>query len=396
MRRFILSIFALAALSTVLPAQNETPAKYKLYGFIRNYAVFDSREVMAGTDDLYFYMPKDEAMIGDGIDNNANPSFRLLSLTTRLGLDVSGYQYGNMKIAGKVEADFYCKSGSTAVLRLRQAYIGLSWDKLLLTIGQTWHPMAVDMPHIVNLDKSVTLTGGILYGMQYLPVGPTSNTNLATTKSADFMKYGLIPEVYAGLAIKPVSGLTAKLGANLYSIKPRRKDERGTLSDRLTTVSPFVFLQYTGKNGFQVRAKSIFAQAGEHMNLLTGYGVSSINSDGSWDYTPMRSTASFVSLQYGKKWQFMGMAGYMRLLGTAKDLVDTDHYWFNTSGASNIRQMLRFTPTLAYNLGKLTLAIEYNLTSVQFGSGMDNQGLVRDDLHWIFNHRILTMVKFNL
>ena len=105
---------------------------------------------------------------------------------------------------------------------------------------------------------------------------------------------------------------------------------------------------------------------------------------------------SFISAQYGKKWQVMGMIGYMRLLGTSEDLIDTDHYWFNNSGVSNIRQMFRATPTLAYNLGKLTLAIEYNLTGVQFGakSSMDAKGLVQDNLHWVLNHRILTMAKF--
>lgn len=425
MKKLILSFFALAALSTALLAQNETPAKYKLYGFIRNYAIFDSREVKAGTEDLYFYMPLDENKLANGTDLNATPSFRLLSLTTRLGLDVSGYQFGSMKLNGKVEADFYCKSGSTAILRLRQAYIGLTWDKLgknaensfLLTIGQAWHPMAADMPHIVNLEtgapfnpfnrspqimanysfgKKVTLTAGAIYGMQYLPVGPTSNEDLKVTKSANYMKYGLIPEIYAGITLKPTSSFTAKVGANLFTIKPRWKDELGPLSDRLITVSPFVFLQYTGKNGLQIRAKSIFAQAGEHMNLLTGYGVSKINNDGSWEYTPMRSTASFISAQYGKKWQVMGMIGYMRLLGTSEDLIDTDHYWFNNSGVSNIRQMFRATPTLACNLGKLTLAIEYNLTGVQFGakSSMDSKGLVQDNLHWVLNHRILTMAKF--
>ena len=425
MKKLILSFFALAALSTALLAQNETPAKFKLYGFIRNYAIFDSREVKAGTEDLYFYMPVAENKLANGTDLNATPSFRLLSLTTRLGLDVSGYQFGSMKLNGKVEADFYCKSGSTAILRLRQAYIGLTWDKLgknaensfLLTIGQTWHPMAADMPHIVNLEtgapfnpfnrspqimanysfgKKVTLTAGAIYGMQYLPVGPTSNDDLKVTKSANYMKYGLIPEIYAGITLKPTSSFTAKVGANLFTIKPRWKDGLGPLSDRLITVSPFVFLQYTGKNGLQIRAKSIFAQAGEHMNLLTGYGVSKINNDGSWEYTPMRSTASFISAQYGKKWQVMGMIGYMRLLGTSEDLIDTDHYWFNNSGVSNIRQMFRATPTLAYNLGKLTLAIEYNLTGVQFGakSSMDAKGLVQDNLHWVLNHRILTMAKF--
>ena len=414
MKKLFISLFALAALSNVLPAQEETPAKYKLYGFIRNYAIYDSREVKAGTEDLYFYMPKDEAMSGDK-DLNADPTFRMLSLTTRLGLDVSGYRYGSMNLSGKVEADFYMKSGSTAILRLRQAYVGLSWkdlgangnNSILLNIGQTWHPMAADMPHIVNLEtgapfnpfnrspqvmfnynfgKKVTLTGGFIYGMQYLPTGPAG-------KSADYMKYGLIPELYAGITLKPASSFMMKLGANMMNIKPRWE---GGLKDRLTTVSPFVFLQYTGKNGFQIKAKSILAEAGEHMNLLTGYGVSQVNADGSYEYTPMRSTASFISAQYGKKWQVMGMAGYMRLLGTTEDLIDPTLYWFNNSGESNFRQMFRLTPTIAYNLGKLTLALEYNLTGVQYGSNMDAAGLVQNDLHWILNHRILAMVKFNL
>ena len=33
---------------------------FKPYGFIRNYFTYDSRECIAGTGDLYFYMPKDE------------------------------------------------------------------------------------------------------------------------------------------------------------------------------------------------------------------------------------------------------------------------------------------------------------------------------------------------
>ena len=73
-------------------AQEETPSKFKLYGFIRNYIVADTRAVNAGTEDLYFYMPKDLSM-KDGIDQNDGFNWRFVSLTTRLGLDVSGYNW---------------------------------------------------------------------------------------------------------------------------------------------------------------------------------------------------------------------------------------------------------------------------------------------------------------
>ena len=57
---------------------------FKLYGFIRNYFVFDSRESVSGTGDLFYYLPKDVSM-KDGIDVNETPSFRFLALTSRLG-----------------------------------------------------------------------------------------------------------------------------------------------------------------------------------------------------------------------------------------------------------------------------------------------------------------------
>ena len=123
-------------------AQEEKPAHFKLYGFIRNYVTADTREVNAGTHDLFFYMPKDKNMQGD-VDLNAGFNWRYLSLTTRLGLDVSAYKFGRMNLSGKVEADFYSLSGTGASaiipqLRLRQAFVKLTWDEspLALTLGQ--------------------------------------------------------------------------------------------------------------------------------------------------------------------------------------------------------------------------------------------------------------------
>lgn len=406
MKKIILFGLSLLA-GTGLFAQQETPATYKLYGFIRNYAVFDTREVNAGTQDLYFYMPKDEKLV-DGTDMNAVPTFRMFSLTTRLGLNVSGYQFGDMKVGGAVEADFYCMNGSVATLRMRQAYVGLTWDdvaghKLLLNVGQTWHPMAVDMPHITNLETGApfnpfnrspqvmahyslgkaTLTGGFIFPMQFLPIGPDG-------KSVNYNKYGLVPEMYLGVAYAS-GGFTGKVGVDLFTSKPRYT--KG-LSDRLVAVSPFVFGQYT-QGKFQIKAKSILAQSGEHMNLLSGYGVSKVLSDGSYEYTPMRDWASFISCQYGKKVQFLATVGYMKQLGTTKDLVSTDLLWINTSAATSINEAFRFTPTIAWNIGKLTVSIEYNATAARFGRGERNARGLYGDGKWILNNRIENMVKFN-
>lgn len=430
-------------------AKIEKPSHFKLYGFIRNYFAFDSRESKSGTKDLFYYIPKDEALNAKGEDMNANPTFRFLAITSRVGLDVKDYQFGKTKVGAKIETDFYCMNGNVAVLRLRQAYATLGWDGLgkgqkqsaSLKVGQAWHPIAADQPYVIDLEtgtpfnpfsrtpqvmldynfsKNFTLTGGFIWQMQYLSTGPNG-------ASDSYIKYGCTPEFYAGVTFKSNNGFLGRVGMDVLSIKPRWRDANGSkVDDRLTTVNPYVYAQYAACD-FSVNAKVVYASAGEHFNMLSGYGVTDINSDGSWEYAPLHSTASYVSVKYGCKLQVQGMIGYMKNLGTSKDLYsdttipsalivgDPDNTKYTSSkylylsgnGFSNLNSIIRVTPTVVYNLGKLSFGLEYDITAAQYGKYPvmkvgevvmpvvnSHNGLVDSGLHWIVNHRLLGMVKF--
>ena len=113
MRRFyfilsavLLSFCTLSATAAEKEQKADPKNNFKFYGFIRNYFAFDSRESVSGTGDLFYYLPKDVSM-KDGIDVNDQASFRFLALTSRLGVDVSGYSIGNVHFGAKVEGDFY-------------------------------------------------------------------------------------------------------------------------------------------------------------------------------------------------------------------------------------------------------------------------------------------------
>lgn len=422
-------------------AKIEKPSHFKLYGFIRNYFAFDSRESKSGTKDLFYYIPKDESLNAKGEDINANPTFRFLAITSRVGLDVKDYQFGKTKVGAKIETDFYCMNGNVAVLRLRQAYATLGWDGLgkgqkqsaSLKVGQAWHPIAADQPYVIDLEtgtpfnpfsrtpqvmldynfsKHFTLTGGFIWQMQYLSVGPLykkEKSKYESEASDDFIKYGCTPEFYAGVTFKSNNGFLGRVGMDVLSIKPRWRDVNGNkVDDRLTTVNPYVYAQYAAGD-FSVNAKVVYASAGEHFNMLSGYGVTDINSDGSWEYAPLHSTASYVSVKYGRKLQVQGMIGYMKNLGTNKSLYEdpanpgytsTDNVYISKNGFHNLNQIIRVTPTVVYNLGKLSFGLEYDITSAQYGKyAVDDHvnslnGLVDSGLHWIVNHRLLGMVKF--
>ena len=407
-KKFILAIALLAA-SLNASAQD---AQFKWYGFIRNYAVADSRESVYGTEDFFYYLPKDRNVV-DGQDLNSQRTFAFAAITSRLGLDVTGYEIEGWKVGAKLEADFYAGvSGvtGTALFRLRQAFLTMNRNAFSLKVGQAWHPMAADMPHVfalntgapfgpfsrtpqatvdLKLSNELTLTASALWQMQYTSAGPNG-------ASADYIKYAGTPEVYIGLGYK-ANGFAAKAGVDVLSIKPRHNDGVRKVSDRITTVSPFLYAEYS-KGLFAVKAKTIFAQAGEHMNLNGGYGVTSVTADGSYEYAPTRNSSSWVSFSYGKKAQFVLFGGYVRNFGTAKELISSDknHLFFSKNSFSNMNRMFRVSPEFIYNLGKVAFGLEYELTGVQYGTFGTNdvRGLATENLHWIRNHRLQLMVKY--
>ena len=452
MRRFYIMLSAaLLSLCSVNSAAAEPEQKtepknhFKLYGFVRNYFIYDSRESVSGTADLFYYLPKDVSM-KDGIDINDESSFRFVALTSRLGVDVTGYSIGNVHFGAKIEGDFYAglsnstnanatvyfpsstKISGTAQARMRQAYATVTWKDLpmgedqkatvALKIGQGWHPMAADFPHVfslevgapfgpfsrtplvqmdANLGSNWFVSAAALWQMQYQSNGPIGG-------SAMYMKYGKTPEAYAALGYKTKNFLV-KAGVDVLSIKPRvfgtLNEKTVKVSDRKTSVLGYAYAQYSYKK-FAVKAKTTYGEGGEHMNLMSGYAKIGENSDGSWNYASLRNSSSWLSLIYGKKWQGVLMLGYVKNLGLAEaasgPLAKSDVY-FCTNGFSNINQMYRINPQIIYNIGKLNVGLEYQWTSVQYGEyneGKLNEfGLADKNLHWVGNHRINMMVKYN-
>ena len=448
-------ILALPMLASEPQVKSDAPAKehlqnhFKFYGFIRNYFTFDTRESVSGTGNLFYYLPKDESLNSKGEDLNAQSSFRFLALTSRVGVDVSGYYINNVHFGAKVEADFYSGlSGvtGTATMRLRQAYTTVTWKDLMLggkpqasvglKIGQAWHPMAADHPHVfdlevgapfgpfsrtpqvtmdANLGKNWTITGSALWQMQYTSMGPAGS-------SADYMKYGLIPEFYAGATYKS-GGFLARAGVDVLSIRPRIQGElngeKVKVDDRITTASVFAYAQYN-KGLFSAKAKTTYGSAGEHMGLMSGYAkvglitVGAPVSASTWEYAPLHSSSSWLSLAYGKKWQGVLFLGYMKNLGLARSDVDTtpgpgadyipvSDVYFNKNGFANMNQMFRVSPEVLYTFGKFVVGLEWQYTAVQYGkyhkeggvNYLNRKALATEGLHWIGNHRIQYMVRFN-
>ena len=63
-----------------------------------------------------------------------------------------------------------------------------------------------------------------------------------------------------------------------------------------------------------------------------------------------------------------------------------------------MNRMWRLTPTLLYTVGKFQVGLEYDITSVHYGDVKKinpANGLAENDLHWVTNHRVQVMTKYN-
>ena len=422
MKKFLSALSALLLVCTLASGQENKPT-FKWYGFVRNYFTYDSRESVWGIEDFFYYVPKDRKIV-NGEDVNAVNSFRFAALTTRLGVDINGYRINDWNVDARIEMDFHAGvSGVTgaAVTRLRQAYASFTKDALSIKVGQTWHPMATDLPSIFDVNAGapfgpfgrfpevmvdysfsdrLSMTGAAIWQMQYTSQGPSWDSATGTYKSvasADFIKYGLLPELFLGFNYKSGKVLT-RLGVDMTSIRPRHIDGATgrKVNDRITSVSPYFFFQFSD-GMFTAKFKTIFASSGEHMFLNGGYGVTRINKDLSWEYTPTRNSSSWLSLSYGKTFQAVLFGGYVRNFGTAYDIIGTDYLYFSKNSFSNMNRMWRVTPALLYNIGKITLALDWELTGIQYGSWgpKDTKALATQDLHWIVNNRLQLMVRYS-
>lgn len=454
-RIFIVALLSLSVFG--LMAQEKQPKQefknhFKFYGFVRNYMVYDSRESLAGTGDLFYYIPLDQNLNDAGEDLNRRNSFTFVSITSRLGVDVSGYQYGKTHFGAKIETDFYAglsgldknkinglprstSVSGTAQLRLRQAYLTMAWKELplnkkekaeiALKMGQAWHPMSADFPHVFTLETGVPfnpfsrtpqvtmdaqlgknwiVSASALWQMQYTSNGPSGS-------GADYIKYACTPEIFAGVTFR-AKGFLTRIGVDVLSIKPRLigEDSSGEdvkVSDRITTVTPYLYAQYDYKK-FSVRAKTFYASAGEHINLMGGYAKIGENSDGSWDYAPLRNSTSWLSLAYGKKLQGVLYLGYVENLGLSKPLYDDDGnetlfdsdihaIYFNKNGFPQVKRIARINPQGLLTLGKLQLGLEYQLSGAEYGDKdkLNSFAIPTEKFHWVWNHRVQAMVKFN-
>ncbi len=386
----------------------DSAASYKLYGFVRNEWYYNSRLNVEALDGLLniFPKPKDTNIL-TGEDTNATPNSQMLAISSRLGIDFTGTPILGAKSSAKIECDFAGISTSYYLIRIRQAYLKLNWEKSELLVGQTWHPMYNNCQPITpalsvgtpfqpfnrspqirfkqNLNKEISFLTSASYQMQYLSQGPLG-------ASASYMKNGLLPSLHIALDYQS-SDFGAGIGVDGKSLLINH--------ERLNSAAAVVYARYS-KNKFQVRAKSVYGQNLSEYLMIGGYGVKGTRKIGELNYvntyTNFNTLTSWLSLAYGTKIQVGIYGGISKNLGSEEELIATlgnftaYGYGFYQGSQMQLDQLYRISPHITYNLSNFKLALEYELTNAKYGKLLKN-GLVENPYN-VDNHRFMASISY--
>ncbi|MEA4937746.1 MAG: hypothetical protein VB102_14090 [Paludibacter sp.] len=377
--------------------------QYDIYGFIRNEFYYNSRLNEEVIDGIFNLFPKPTSFNNSGVDENAVPQAEMISVATRLGLNIKGKTIAGANSSAKVEVDFAGSGSYYFLIRLRQAYMQLDWDKTSLLAGQTWHPMFGSVlptgvsynagvpfqpfnrsPQLrINhhITPSLSLMAAAIYQMQYTSSGPSG-------ASAEYMKKALQPDLFGGLEYKNAAW-TSGLGIDYKRIKPDHS--------YISSISALAYAQYI-KSMWQVKAKALIGQNLSDHLMPGGYGVSSSSNPGERVYTNINSFSSWLNVVYGKTWQVGVFSGYLQNLGSGMNLLaENDKFTIYGRGFySNSQEMLdrlvRVAPMLIYNLPDFSVGLEYNLTQATYGK-VNANGRVSQAYN-VNNHRIQASVCY--
>lgn len=426
--RKIVFMAALAAMFFGGAKAQEKPS-VKLYGFIRNYACFDTRESLTSNSEQFYYMPKDEKLDAAGNDINEQPNFMLLSITTRLGLNITGPEFLGAKTSAKIESDFAGFGTSNTVLRIRQAYAKMEWEKNSVLVGQAWHPAMGDMmPDVFSLEtgapftpfsrspqvrydyknKGFTLTATALYQYQYTSYGPDGS-------SFNYARNAVVPELYLQAMYKN-GGFQIGAGVDILTLKPRQsytldaplnptdvatgkdKDDNPTYTYKcteglFTSITPNIFASYK-KGNWGIKGRVTYAQNAAHMSMISGYAVTKIKDNGEQEYSSLNSIGGWVNVTYKKPLKRGNLTwcwfwGYTKNLGCNDDIVGPIYM----RGEKNMDCMWRIAPSILYTHNAMQVGVELNATTVAYGTP-DSRYKV-SDTHNVSNLRICAMLKYN-
>lgn len=384
---FFSALFILLCLPILSSAQ-QSDHSIRFFGFVKYDFFYDSREMVAARQGQYSLYPASKLMNQNGNDINANPSFHMLAIQTRLGIDFRGPDAFGASTRGFIEGAFFGNIESDINgFRLRHAFVELNWGgKHKLMMGQFWHPLFAEraVPGVVGFNTGAPFKPFSRNPqLRYTYTEGNSSIILAALSQIDFVsqfgsqsiRRSAIPNAHAQFQHE-MGNFLAGIGADYKVLRP-------LFSHGEEIISSYAFTGFGnyGKGDFRLMFQGTYGQNLFDHLMLGGFGVRESGND--YSLENINIGAAWLDMSYGRTTRAGLFAGYSKNYGAEDSFTQGTVAYRGT----NIDHIWRISPRIEWTSGPVRLSTEVEISTAAYGTP-DTQGLVQNTSS-VTNYRFL-------
>lgn len=374
------------------------PGEFEFTGYIMHEAFWDSHQVNGSSEDTSLNFPDMQHYDARGFNINAKGQYVMVPIETNCRLEFGGPKIGDAKSHVAIEADFF---GFTefitnldfgSILRMRLAFIHLSWKHSAILAGQFWHPMyipecfadtisynsgqPIDLYARVPQVRHTYVRGDrleiILCAATELDCPSLGPIGASTT----YIRNALVPNLHMQIKTR-IRNHFFGCGVDYKRLVPRLVTNKDVKTS--TALNSFAILAYAAFNWntFSMHTKLMYGGNLTDYGGLGGYAVHSVQpSTDIRTYTNLRNISFWIDSAI-KKYHTVEpglFIGVDKNLGAPKTIIqnitDANGIKENTiySFGADIDILFRISPRLRYVIKKFTIGLELEYTRASFGT----------------------------
>ncbi len=368
------------------------PIRAVFSGYVQHSAWWDSRQVVSLADDYILFFPKKRLFDVDCQDINARGLFNMTMIETRIRSEFYGPEVLGAKTFAYIETDFIGDALFINRLRVRNAFVQMTWKKAAVLMGQFWSPMFIikTFPLTVGFDGGVPIE---LFsrGPQVRITANLGNTDLvfAALSQLDFVSNGpigfsstylrnaRIPELVARIAHQR-EHIYAGAGVSFLRIKPRLESNKGFKVNEHINSTRYILFSTIKFEPLEIRSSLTYSENATDLGSVSGYAVATVNpTTDERTYTNTRSINYWIDININKQIEPGLFVGVLKNLGARRPIIpcvynpktDTDEHTIYTlfGDAEQLDTVFEVTPRIRLHILPVDFAFEYRYIRAGFG-----------------------------
>jgi hypothetical protein len=381
------------------------PIEIRIFGFIKNEGIFDSRQNFTLRSGQYLYFPLEKMPDPLSHDINGRGDFDMYAIETTLDLEAIGPDIGCMKSRAFIEGDFFGRTDPTInTFNLREGYLELTSENFDFLAGQAYHPICIptESPHTISYNSGVPIAPfaltpqfRLLYhdpNMEFLFVssGFLGDRPFGLAGGTDkVFRDSIMPDFYIMGKFKLNEDNYLGMGFDVYRLIPRLATDKNFKEDfGLTCISTDFFIRFQF-NDFVTYSKFVYSQDAAAYELIGGIAVHSddpITDQRTW--VPLQTISWYVEFIKEGYLEPAVFVGIVKNLGATKTIVPESDILITEFGIGiNINTVFRFAPRLRWYVNSFILGFEYEYTRAAYGTP-DERGRIINTIP-VANNRFL-------